>query len=295
VREKLASALLSPIGRKHASPKALLDLIVAAPERVPIGLTAQGMLAGALREAEADTSWSEPWRRAWSGWTAAQRSRALELVSGLRFDEHMVPFLRQRLHARPSEVPADARLSLLSKLGTLTAEDLRAAYDLSNPAEVDEATRWLVVSQEDRRRLELTPEVFEALRLAVRPDSPEPVIIAMATAFAAIPAVQPALAAALLGHQSAWAHGFVVPNVLLPRSSPEDETLWIKALQDPRHVGTRLSAASGMERVPTDGVKRALVQALDDPSPDVRAAALASLEAIQKLEDQKARWRERVK
>ena len=106
-------------------------------------------------------------------------------------------------------------------------------------------------------------------------------------------ALQRPLAMLLLAHQHPLVRLRGV-RLLHTRSAPEDSDLWIQALRDPS-VDVRTLAAQSMERVPTPATIKALVAALDDPHPDVRSAALGSLDAIQKLEDLKARWRDKVK
>lgn len=297
VTDAMTRSLLTPFQNKRASPKTLFDLWIAAPEKLPGDLNRFGSLTAALAESGMPSDWREAWIGAWPGWNDEQRTRAIgQAVVFFRQarDPQLGSFLRERLRAGAAEVPKAARTSLLLVLGKLTLEDLRAAYDLSNPDDVDQAVGWVAGNSAADRRLEATPEVFQALRGALRPDGRADPAAILAGAFADVPQVQHDLVAAILARNEPSLHQFAIQKILVPRASPDDEDLWLKALKD-KNVETRVAAAKGMERVPTDGVKRALVSALDDPHPDVRAAALASLDNLQKVEDLKARWRDRIK
>ena len=197
--------------------------------------------------------------------------------------------LRSELTSQDQGVTVEQRRTILGSLAEITLTDLRAAYDLSDPAQVDQAVYWLGATE---LRLVRTEEMFEALRPALRPDAPAGAAGRMLT-FGETPSLQRPLAEALLLHKDARVRRLGL-DTLLKRESTEDATLWTAALKD-SDVDVRAKAAGAMGHIASTDVTRALVVALDDPSPKVRDAVLASLEAIQKIEDLKARWRERTK
>lgn len=298
LRRSLAGYVTAmPPNARALQPDALMGLLVAAPERTPWEILHNGNLAKALRVSGGLDRWRAEWRAGWSRWDAKQRTAALGLAASLLSpgeDAESVAFLRARLRARPVEIEPEARYRALALLGPLTLDDLTAVYDLSKNEDVDEAVSWALRSGNgDPPRLAPSTPVFRALRLALRPDGKPEVARALGTLYGGAGETDPELIPALLAHADASLHRLATDQ-LLWRSAPADEALWVRALTD-RDVETRTRAATGMQRVPTDAVRRALVGALDDPHPDVRAAALASLESIQKLDELKARWREKVK
>ena len=63
----------------------------------------------------------------------------------------------------------------------------------------------------------------------------------------------------------------------------------------PKYHGTRHNAAISLGKLYNDDVVKALTRALDDPVPDVRDAALKSLERIKKTEEKKAYWKDKTR
>jgi tetratricopeptide (TPR) repeat protein len=294
--DRMGFALLNPMQQNLVGPEPVVESLLSAPERTPWSFVSNSGLKKALTDRGQLPRWRKAWREAWPRWNAEQRKAGVGLLDALLVsgeDPEMQGFLRERLRAQPSEIPLEARAVALRNLKDLTWEDLKAADDLSKPEDVDAAAEWFVSVGPTGPRVQATAEVFTALRPAFRADGPYNFLSNATTVFRYVPAVHRELAALLLAHNDPTLHDQAV-EVLASRASPEDEDLWLKALKDAR-VQVRIAAAKGMERVPTEGIKRALVGALDDPHPDVRAAALASLDNLQKMEDLKARWRERVK
>jgi hypothetical protein len=299
---RLANALLQPVRSNLVGPEPIVEALLAAPDQAPSHLLGSGSLQKALVDRRQLPRWRQAWREAWPRWNDEQRRSGIFLLSQLLApgdEPEMVAFLRERLRSRPSEIPVGVREVAMRTFGELTWDDLKAAYDLSKVEEVDAAAGWFVSPGGnqpslvgEQPKVKPTAEIFAALRPALRPDSPTAFLGAAPRVFRDVPEVHRELAAVLLASDGVY-HASAV-ELLASRAAPEDEDLWLKALRDAR-VDVRVAAARGMERVPTDGLKRALVGALDDPHPDVRAAALASLDNLQKMEDLKARWRERVK
>jgi hypothetical protein len=292
--EKLAIHLFQPIQRERVPPTVLLDLWLEQPERFPRAFlsTQRHNLPKLLANSGHLPALRRAFRERWAAASAAQREGLLAGLGVLdpRADAELLDFLRGELSAQPRRIPATWRYSVIARLLKLTVADIRAFYDLTQPEEVDEAASWVTRTQ-DAPTLEATPEAFEALRLAFRPDGPQ--AQPLTAHFARFESIQRPLLEALLAHGDAGARHEGV-RLLITRSSPTDADLWVKALTDPQ-VAIRSSAAQELKRVPTAVTIKALVGALDDPHPDVRAAALASLESIQKMEELKARWREKVK
>jgi hypothetical protein len=283
-------------------PDAFMDVWLEAPERAPQELKyVSDELRRALLAFEQQPRWRNAWRDAWNRWTPEQRvagAAVLDVLGdpkdvGMHKDAQMTEFLRQELRSSPPAVPPEVRGQLVGFLETVELADIQDAYDLTKSDDLREVVKLILPEGSRSARMKPTLEVFEAMRAGLRPEMYDGIVTGMASAFRHIPSVQRKLAAALLAHpmETVAGHAF---EILLDRSSPEDEDLWIKALGN-ADKDVRARAASGMERLPTENVKRALVKALDDPHPDVRAAVLTSLDAIQKHEDLKARWRERVK
>jgi|GEM_PF-6423498 len=289
----LASHLLAPVRDGRASPAAVLDLWLEQPDRFPIAVFA---LPAELNESVAKAGQLPALRRAFrERWTAGIPAQREGLLAGLsvldpRADPELLDFLRAELAAQPRRIPATWRGSVIARLLKLTVADIRAFYDLTQPEQVDEAAGWVTRTQK-APILEATPEAFEALRLAFRPDSN--VAEGLGMYFREVVELKRPLAALLLAHSRGDVREQALP-LLVERASPEDADLWIAALKDSA-VPVRTGAAAGLVRVPTAATIKALVAALDDPHPDVRAAALESLDSIQKMEDLKARWREKVK
>ena len=173
--------------------------------------------------------------------------------------------------------------------GSSASTTCAAFYDLALAEEADQAAVWW--ASYSRNPMSPSVEAFEALRLVFRPEGP--MADQLAPRFDSIESVWRPLAALLLVHKETPTRVLGM-QFLLKRSAPEDGDLWAAALRD-TSVEVRTLAAKSMERVPTPTTIKALVAALDDPHPDVRAAALGSLDAIQKMEDLKARWREKVR
>jgi hypothetical protein len=286
----MASPLIQCAAGTELVP-ALVERQLAAPERFPVAalLRLWSGVVGWMDKQGRLGDWRRGLRERWPTWTKEQRGAALEALVSLQpqKDDEMTAFLRARLAARPLEFDLGYRNAVLSMLPGIDLALLASCYDLSQPADADEASWRLSTAP----KLEPTPEAFEALRLVFRPDGRQ--ALYAAGAFDAQDSLLRPLTDLLLAHDDTNARSRAM-TYLMRRSSPEDAPLWTKALADP-HVNVRVMAAKGIERVPTPVTLKALVAALDDPHPDVRAAALASLDAIQKMEDLKARWKERVR
>jgi hypothetical protein len=295
-RMKMAAALAGPYARGRVPLDTLMEAWLAHPERAPFELAYQHTdLRSAIERAGQMARWRAAWREAWNRWTPEQRvmgSAILDLL-GLQTDAAMTEFLHQQLRARPVSVPPRARGVVIAWLDAVELADVQAVYDLTKSDDLKEVVKFVLPSGNQPPRLKPTLEVFQAMRAGLKSEMYDGVLTGMAAAFRHIPSIQRELATALLAHPERTVHGHAL-EILQERASPEDEDLWIRALGDP-DKDVRARAAAGMDRVPTENVKRALVKALDDPHPDVRAAALTALDSIQKQEDLKARWRERVK
>ncbi len=98
---------------------------------------------------------------------------------------------------------------------------------------------------------------------------------------------------ALLAHDDVHV-GETAVDMLARRESSDDLPMWLLALGAPS-ASVRAKAATGLGRTAHPDATKALVKALDDPNSSVRDAAIASLEAIQKIEDLKKTWREKVR
>ncbi len=237
------------------------------------------------------------WRQAWTGWTPAQRDAAVEGVAGLDVhtgskDPAWMPFLRACVRDASNGISTASRETILRQLDELTLDDLRAVYDLSTPKGADDAI--LVTFRKGARSTpELTPELFEALKLGLRPDGSDAVARGVRKAFQGDPRVQRPLIEALLAHKDDGIQESAV-DLLAMRESTEDLPLWLKALTLPS-ADVRAKAAAGLGRIAHPDATKALLGALDDPNSRVRDAAIASLEAIQKVEDLKRTWREKVR
>ena len=106
-------------------------------------------------------------------------------------------------------------------------------------------------------------------------------------------AIRRRLAREVLAHRDERVPLRVVDDLALHESA-DDLPLWLAALALPS-ANVRARAAGSVGRLGHPDATKALVKALDDPSSQVRNAAIASLQAIEKLDDLKQKWRDRVR
>ncbi len=234
------------------------------------------------------------WRNAWAAWTPVQRDAAIEGLDALfpSQDPQLIPFLRASVRDTSNGISTASRERILLYLDALALEDLRAAFDLSTTKGTDDA---ILVAFRKRagNTPEPTPELFEALKLGLRPDGPVDIARRLLDSFRFDPRVQRPLLDALLAHKDEGIQESAV-DLLAARESSDDLPLWLRALTLPS-ADVRAKAAAGLGRIAHPDATKALVKALDDPNSRVRDAAIASLEAIQKVEDLKRTWREKVR
>ena len=175
----------------------------------------------------------------------------------------------------------------------LKLEDVQAMYDLSDP-------RYAMLTRGLVRRMPRTPALYEAYSSLLSGDAPGDGLHSFWDIFKT--ALAPGgdlsdLAPGFMRH--ALRHGgdtegrFAV-QLLEQRLTTDDESLWLMALGH-KQASVREEAAGWVGRVYNRRMIAALVERMDDPNPDVRDAVMASLAAIEKVEEQKARWREKAK
>jgi len=266
---------------------------IADPSAFPRSLFLADGVQGYIQVAWAWERMGPAWRSAWPTWTPAQRDAAVEGLGALVYmqDPELKPFLRTIVRDPSNGISATSRRKVLELLDPLTLEDLRAAFDLTTPEGTDAAIllAWRVSAVSTPAP---TPELFEALKLGLRPDGPDASARALRIAFMDDVRFQRVLIEALLAHrvEGIQAHAL---SLLAVRESSDDLPLWLKALALPS-AGLRAQAASGLGRIAHPDATKALVAALDDPNSRVRDAVIASLEAIQKVEDLKRSWLEKA-
>jgi tetratricopeptide (TPR) repeat protein len=248
-----------------------------------------GMNAASWRAAM--TTLGPAFRKAWPSWTPAQRDAAVEGLEAVfaEGDKEMHPFLEVCARDRSNGVSPESRAKLLRFLNQLSVDDLRLAFDLSTPEGTDAAIEFVPTADFSNP---LPAGLFEALHLGLRSDAPEKITKTMLKLFEHDSRSSRPLIEALLAHRDGTEE--LAVNALAARESADDLPLWLVALSLP-DVEARVRAATGLGRVPHPDATKALVKALDDPNSRVRDAAIASLEAIQKIEDLKKQWREKVR
>lgn len=274
-----------------AFPRALLLV-----EASPLGSVAGGLQPGALRAWAAElTTLTGAWAKAWAStaWSAAQRDAAIAGLPALspQNDPALRPVLHAALRDASNGISAASRTTLLRLIAPLTLDDVRAVFDFATPEGSDAA----VAMMWGNGLPEPTPsvELLDALHLSLRPQAPSPVIRQLVHAHAGLLEAQPRLVEAQLNHRDPAVQSNGVA-ALVGRESSDDLPLWLKALALP-DPAVRVLVAKGLGRLTHPEATKALVRALDDPSSQVRDAAIESLEAIQRIEELKARWREKVR
>lgn len=277
----------------EAFPRSLL--LGEASPRV-LGSVAGGLQPGALRAWAAElATLTGAWAKAWAStsWSAAQRDAAIAGLPALspQSDPALRPVLRAALRDASNGISAASRTTLMRLIAPLTLDDVRAVFDLATPEGSDAAVAMLWAN--DMPDPTPSVELLDALHLGLRPQAPSHVIRTLVHAHAGLPEAQPRLVEAQLNHRDSAVQSNGVA-ALIGRESSDDLPLWLKALALP-DPAVRVLVAKGLGRLTHPEATKALVRALDDPSSQVRDAAIESLEAIQKIEELKARWREKVR
>ena len=236
------------------------------------------------------TSLWPAWMKAWASWTPAQRDAAIEGIGAMDGSVESSAFLAACARDRANRVSSASRAVLLTYVTKITLDDLRLAFDLSTQKGTDAAIQFTTTADVPNP----TPAGwFEALKLGLRRDGPGGIARAMLERFQYDPqAFRPLIEALLAHHDDAVRENAVA--TLAERESSDDLPLWLMALSLPS-IDVRVKAATGLGRIAHPDATKALVKALDDPNSRVRDAAIASLEAIQKIEDLKRTWREKVR
>jgi hypothetical protein len=195
---------------------------------------------------------------------------------------------------RGAPISPEFRYRLLKFLEpSLELSDAKALFDLSDPKQA-----LLIVDHAEQ--FGATPAVFEACSSLLSKEAPEGSLQAFYRAFhSALWPGGPLSPFAPTFINAALAHGGDTEGekgveVLGMRLTTEDEALWLRALSH-EHAAVRKQAASWLGRVYNRKLIGALVERMDDANPDVRDAVMSSLAAIEKVEERKARWRERAK
>ncbi len=241
------------------------------------------------------TSLRLAWTNAWASWTPAQRDAALEGLYAMlpSKDVKAKAFLQEAARDRANGISRVSRARLLEYVEQLSLDDLRLAFDFGTPEGADAAIEF--ISDLDNLPTPLPVEWFEAFKAGLRPDGSEKIARALLKLYEADarPRVFLPLIEALLAHDDAHV-GETAVDMLAGRETSADLPLWLRALAAPS-ASVRATAATGLGRIAHPDATKALVKALDDPNSSVRDAAIASLEAIQKIEELKKTWREKVR
>jgi len=263
----------------------LFDAAFRAPGTFPPefwGLLGRGWARDESNRTAALAMLAERWR----SWTPEQRGPGLRLFAS----EHLLgegsaeedAFLRTALASEG--IDAETRLHLVAHMSALSLADLKTIYDFGDPAQVDQAAAFL-------ERLPVSEEVYDAFLPALRPAGEA--ARAVYEHFQEGPESRVAdLLHKLLAHQDPRVHGYLL-TLLKKRDKADDLPVWMAMLAH-RDAWLRAEAATALGRLYDLEAMKALAKAVDDPDPNVRDAVLASLERIEKTEEQKARWRKFV-
>lgn len=222
--------------------------------------------------------------KGWAQWAIAQRKAGLAALlrdTTIDREDEATNKLLRRLLRSEGNTP-DVRGMLLQFVSKLTLEDLRSAFDLSDPEAVDTAAPLL-------ERLPRTREVYDAFVSALRPGGTHWFWITRHFKTHEDDALIADMIARLLKHDASSAVNEAV-MMLKRRASAADLPVWIQALTH-ENSAVRLAAAQMLGRLYDAKAIQALARAVDDPDPNVRDAVLASLEKIKTTEEQKKRWR----
>ncbi len=223
-------------------------------------------------------------RKGWDAWRPEQREAGLKALLtdriAVRDDEAFEASLRSYLAAEGNS--SAVRTHLLWWIRTLSLEDVAKAFDLTKFEELDAAARLV-------SKLPVTREVYDAFRPTLRPAGKHYTYVYQRFRHAKEDDLVHDLLMHMLAHESDGAINLAT-QLLTKRRSSIDLGVWIGALQH-EQARVRNLAAQRLGVLYNDDVIKALAKAVDDPDPDVRDAALASLEKIEKTEKQKERWR----
>ncbi len=228
---------------------------------------------------------------AWEGWSSAEREAALRLFrpyfhgSGY---EALAVFFQQKLHDPATARPVKRRLVAALPEGTFSLDDIRAAFDLDDPEQALDAGLTLYGSYPD------THEMYEALSAALRAADDDQRFRYVSLWLSAVKPELTRRAAVDLFDDPKVEHRKAALAKLSTVRTAADTDLFAKALADESPL-VRKEAAKHLARQWNQKAVRALVRALDDPDPSVRDEVLATLTAIQKIEEQKQFWREAVR
>ncbi len=278
-----ASAVFFTLLQEPSQREKIFAAALAAPERYPRNFFSH--VGPSFHNETENRAWAlEHIQGAWRSWTPAQRGPGLKLfitedLLGAGAKEPL-PFLREVL--AEGDLDASTRLHVVRHMPELSLADLKRIYDFSKPEEVEQAAAFLP-------RLPETEEVYDAFLPGLAPTSDNARHVA--EHFRSAPASRFVdLVRKMLAHRDPGLHADAM-EVLTRRTSAEDLPLWIEALGH-AEADVRTEAAKMLGTLYDDAAIKALARAVDDPDPSVRDAVLASLERIEKIEQQKRRWRE---
>lgn len=276
------ATVMALLVRDDAVRATWLQAAAAHPERFnpwPWEVLENGWASAPVHRAQVVGLLADAWKR----WTPEQRVAGLDVFLQARLLDPKAPevqALLRRFLATEGNPPA-AREKLLGWIDSLTLADVRRSFDLQKPEQVDAAVSLLA-------RLPKTEEVLDAYAVALRPDGPGYQALYNRFQAAAAPVVRK-LISLLLAHRAHRAN-VLATNLLTQRDDAGDLPIWIQALSH-RDAEVRRRAATVLGRLYDQDAIRALAHAVDDPDPDVRDAAIASLQRIEKTEALKKRWR----
>jgi hypothetical protein len=220
-------------------------------------------------------------RQGWDGWSARQQiaylGGLLVAVEAHR-DARAHEFLRAALtDSRTQSEVKPVILDALQGAKALRIEDVQAVYDLADPQVA--AAQLGRVNVLPRTRL--VYDAFASLRAHPDPQWRD----------AYYDQFPPGIAAADMLLDTEVSIRLEGVSRLAGLRSGTDVAHFIRFLADPDHR-VRTQAAQALALAYDRAAIQALANALDDPSPDVRQAARASLENIEQFEAQKKRWKE---
>ena len=225
--------------------------------------------------------------KGWTTWSPERKQAGMrvflsEQLVG-RGDEELNDFLRRCL-ADPQLSPA-GRSTAARGISDLALQDVLGAFDLSVPEQALLAVNFAM-------KLPNTPETYDAFKGLINEKTTSEIIVdRMAYAFRHGPeAVYADFVRRLFSVAPGTQAAREAAGILKRRNDAKDLPLWRIALSHPESQ-IRVVAAEQLGNLYDDDSVRALARLVDDPDPQVRDAALQSLERIETIEKQKDRWR----
>lgn len=225
--------------------------------------------------------------RGWAQWSAEQKPAGLnvffpkELIG--RGDAALNAFLRRAL-TNPTTT-LEVRQTAALAISDLKLADVASAFDLNQPKQAEVGVRFLGYLPD-------SAETYAAFKhLLGAQTTSKAVVSSMANRFGSSQGgTRSDLIEGLLAVPPGLDASKRALHILHQSGVAKDLPLWRVALKHPE-TRVRTAAATALGNLYDDESIRALARVVDDPDPEVRDAALKSLERIETIEKQKAHWR----